>query len=741
MKFCTNCGNKLDANAKFCTNCGKQLKVVPQDEQTEQESINHVQSEQDEQVSETSAEQESGEDYASEAGEEVSSEEKYADEPNVEDADETSVTDAHRNDAINQGEFTNENPELQASNIAHSNQTTNGTHGSGSEQKKMNQQRSKQTNQHKEGRKKSLFVTLLLSIGIPLIVLIGVGVGGYFVGKSQTAPEKVVEHFQTAIEDENISDVQSLIQTESDSITMTESEIEEMVTYLADNPDKLNDLIDMLHEGITNGNVAKAADDSNQLLSLDKAGKKYYFFDDYRMKIHPIQLHVSANFVGTEIYVNNTLVDTTGDDPLTIEVTPGIYDIRAVYNGEYGDFENELAINTFEHDGTSIETEVKFDGHYVTFSSNNSESTLYLNGEALGKVADVEEYGPVATNGSMNFHTSFTYPWGEVASDTVSINGTDIETVELNLTPVNDQLADEIMFTINEHLKEYVIAYDNLDPSAFTYMKSEDYLEKMTDNFDSLESDNYRWKGGAVGTEYDLGSITLSEDGSYTANIIVEIAFDSAFYKVDGDLSDFPNEYSAFTWDYELAYSEQEEQWFITNSKEVDKFKTNDRKEFDFSSDPDYSTGVEESASSGGNNASGFDFTIDSQSELEQVLKDAMNDGDLGPFSKSMLNKDMDYVVDTFGEPHDYYNASCTECDDYDVAYYGDYGIDILYDTIRVWVQTDATRSEIANIIGEPTGEDLGMYELILYENATHPLSARYDIYSKPDRARVYFLY
>ncbi|WP_186579948.1 zinc ribbon domain-containing protein [Aquibacillus kalidii] len=553
----------------------------------------------------------------------------------------------------------------------------------------------------------------LIAIIIPILVLLGVSTCGYFYAKSITEPLHIVDEFKSAVEEKDVNKLQELFISQDDAEQLNKSDIEKIADFLHDHPENLNQTVDALNEEVEEGESQE-----HNWLSLKKDGTKYYFFDDYKLEVQPISLRLTANFSGTEIYVNDKFVETYDNEPIMIDqLTPGLYTVRAVYSGEFGDFEKELDIQTLEYEVADISTNIEFDGHYISFKTNNPDSILYINGEEIGKLSKLKEYGPVATNGSMSFQARYDYPWGQVVSKEVSVQDTNVKSIDLNLEAVNEQLENDVMFTINEHVNQYIRAFTNLDSNEFTYMVNEEYIDRIKDNFDSLNADNLRWFGRAVSTEYDLGSIELTDKDSYVVNVLVDITFESAYYEVGEDPSDSTTKESSYIWNYELTFGKEENQWFITNSKEVDSFKTDDREIHNFDASL---TSIEMPSDE-------YDFIINDRTELEKILKIAREEGKLGPFSKSMEQNDLASIVSKFGEPDDMYVAQCSECDDFDMAFYGDYGVDILYNRVAFWLQTDLVRSELEEILGEATRMDHGMYSYAIYEGGNYTLSVLYE--------------
>ncbi|WP_163970580.1 zinc ribbon domain-containing protein [Oceanobacillus halotolerans] len=571
MKFCHQCGNQLKDTAKFCNQCGTKVKEKsnPNNESDESNDINQVESSKDNDGSldntDDSVEQ------PEEISEETSNPEQLAYSGEHEIPTETS--DSSTADTTPpQREISGipPDPESQESEQAEE------PGGLAPQQSVATEQSDQATSrQDLKKTKGSKAKKVLLMTLIPLLILAGIGYGGYTYLSSITAPEAFLDEFETAVQEEDVATLRNMLEPSVDSLILEDAHMEELVSYYQASPEAFQNILDNLETQAETGER-----DPEALLQLVTDGKQYVLFDAFHLEMQPVEISVSANFDGTAIAIDGSSIGSveSGQTLISDPLLPGSHVVTANYDGEYGQYEQEVTVNTFdlELEDNVAAVDIAFDGNYVTLTATDPEAYLYLNGINTGQqFKDISEYGPIKTDGTMTLQAITEYPWGDVQSEPVQLTDTEQEEIHFELDLVNERLEDQVMDAVNNHVREYIDAYLNLDTSYFTYMKNEDYLANMEDNFEQMTEDGWGFRGDAVSAEYDLGSLKVQEDdGGYVANILVDLTFDSAFYEMDEDPADYPKEMTNYIWDYELTYDETEEKWFITNNVEVDSFET-----------------------------------------------------------------------------------------------------------------------------------------------------------------------
>ncbi|MBB6453081.1 putative membrane protein YvbJ [Salirhabdus euzebyi] len=425
---------------------------------------------------------------------------------------------------------------------------------------------------------------IFLFFFVPVILLTLLVFGGYAYGDYVTNPERQISNFEEAVKSKSVDELTPLISTHFPSMKLGNAEISQMIDFLQKNPGELNALVEQFKQEVKDQSLANG----DGWIHLKKDGKQLLIFDKFTFELQPVFLLVSSNFTNTQIDINGEEGGVFRNEQSPVKIgplTPGEHVVNGAYNGPYGEYEKEVTVNTYDFGLADVPLQITFDGHYVTLNSNLKQSTLYVNGvDTYQTLGETGQYGPITMDGSMTFQAGYEYPWGFAVSDVVTVDSPDITEITLNIDPVNDFLQDSLMYSIDHHVMEWIDAYTYMDTSYFSYMLNEDYLRKTQENFDTMYEDDFRFQGTVEKVVYDLDSVTVEElpNGTYEAKILAELTFDSGYYPLGQDPADHPTELTSYVWEYTLEYYEYTNDWYITDSIEVDELSSSNLVEHPF---------------------------------------------------------------------------------------------------------------------------------------------------------------
>lgn len=328
---------------------------------------------------------------------------------------------------------------------------------------------------------------------------------------------------------------------------------EPFIQFIKENKDRGKDFVNQLRYGENN---------ENNVLRLKE--KKGLLFKSYYVEVKDVYINLSTNLKDTEIYFNENFFYKVKENDFSQKfgpLVPGIYNVKGVYNGEYGKIENEVkSIVLSNEEGVNIQLK----GTYLTLDGNYLESVVYLNGENTQKtIREFKDIGPIP--GTSKVYASKKFPWSneEIKSEEQEIK--DHSKLILNINPMTEEVRKTLEETYKEFYKGFFEALSNGDKkyikNTSESIKENLYKTYKKDSFivsNSYVMDGLKWQKNAISIE--------KKDGKFTSRAIADIR-----YKEKTNLFVFNlNEVEVRkSYDTELTYDEKEDKWVITSVKEI----------------------------------------------------------------------------------------------------------------------------------------------------------------------------
>ena len=387
----------------------------------------------------------------------------------------------------------------------------------------------------------------------------------YAVASNLTDPTKLLSNFQkaldkgdeewlvkhlTAYDGESVTENNVKIWLDSDSETVRET-----ITRLR------ADLQSIEKEKNITSIMAFAGERDVEFLEgtvqLVKDGKRFFFFDHYRLAIVPFSLYVYTNYPEAEVKINGEKVATVHTDGNYLflgSFLPGEYDMHLTLTA--GDLEvtNEEKIVLMERNQT-VHSFFDVDDVYVV--SLFGEAEIFIDGKATGQYAteDGSYFGPVLTDGSQQLHLEAETPFGKLTSESYMLNGESIF-AEYNLD--QSTLKRDVLDKAKADLLSVYQAYTHLD-SSLVKDKTDNMKDSLEHTMGRLEVHNgvYIYILEKALVDLDYFDFYL-ENGTWRSNVFLEYEGQIVIKYVDGD-----NYEEEFNVPLQLSYLYDGDKWVI----------------------------------------------------------------------------------------------------------------------------------------------------------------------------------
>lgn len=536
MRTCSHCQNQVREDARFCNHCGNKLGEEPIRKEQHLETMQSETGEKNTKQMKTDGQQDKSMGIG---GEEL---QQGILESNVENMDLTQEASE-----LN-GKEGQPNPVVDKSNEKE-------TPVSESQVAAANAVQTKQlTPKGKRSKKKMLFLISSIAIIVLLIV-------AYKVIENMTSPTHLVKEFEVAAEKQDAEKMASLLTSKEDELKITKESIKPFLTLLDSNNSEMQMLMNHL----------KTQADGQSFLhsmpvNLVKDGKKFLFFNHYKLEVNPVYIKVSTNYKDTDIYVDDKKVVTADKENFNEEIgpfLPGEHSLKAVYELDFFHLDTEKKVSAFDSSYAEF-VDLMLEGDNVSFDliSNKYDDLksikLYINGKDTGwDLKKDARVGPLLVDGSMNASFEADFPWGTVRTDDVPIDNHYIEFNFGNSKEFKQSMMD-LVVNFNE---EFVKTFATVDPKGLTTVTENMALGLITDMSENLQQ-GIEFQGAFHGVDFYLDSFNLKKtyDGIWLTEVDTITYYEEAIYNKD-DKPEFEKVEREVR--YELVYDSQAKAWYV----------------------------------------------------------------------------------------------------------------------------------------------------------------------------------
>ncbi|WP_010631570.1 TcaA 3rd/4th domain-containing protein [Sporolactobacillus vineae] len=290
---------------------------------------------------------------------------------------------------------------------------------------------------------------------IPLVIVLVLLVAAYFSGKYMTSPVRTVDAFEQAVRDQNTGVLKSLI-LPSEHTHVNDAQIKAMLALFKSHPGIYSQVVSDLAASAHHPDRTAL---SHALYYLQKDGKKYLVFDNYKIGTTPIQAKILTNLKGMSVGIKGvgraqTAAQADDQSPQSLTVGP-------VIPGEYGFYGDSDKLSTAKTaDLTRSGKTIDFSGVYLTIQSNLNGAELYVDNKDTGEtVSAAKTYGPFKKSETPVFYAKYTVGGKSIKTNSVTI--------------VRDSAMDSgdgNRITLSEAESSGIdLEFDNVDPSSDFY--------------------------------------------------------------------------------------------------------------------------------------------------------------------------------------------------------------------------------------------------------------------------------
>lgn len=365
--------------------------------------------------------------------------------------------------------------------------------------------------------------------------------GAYLTAK--TNKNSVIKNFENAVINKDYIKTASLI-AKADNSAVEEVEIEAFVKLMNENDIFKSSLIGAIKEDSIK--LTKNSDyESNRVYRLEKVGKKYLFFNDYKIVLDTVNTNLTANdgitytFAGKEytgsarevMLIPGKYILSQGEDSFDVNVsnTNPNFD-SGVLVLDINDLDFIVVESNDEEDITEEETEIEktdIQGDVNLYLESPEKAQVYINGKDTGlTVAEFNLLDGVDIKQGDKIQVKEEFPWGFSFSDEYTYDGEASIYLEANLNSEDNMQV--IMDKVVQLLKEDEEARRKMSMDPFTSI-IEPELSSANSLIDSEIDSDIIYYRNYKSMEFDPESFDIysNEDGSYTAYIGGVITYDT----------------------------------------------------------------------------------------------------------------------------------------------------------------------------------------------------------------------
>lgn len=386
-------------------------------------------------------------------------------------------------------------------------------------------------------KKKKRFISMIV---IAAVILIGFTMWA----QSYQSPQSVQKRFYNAAVKDDSKALQKLLIHE-DGSKATEGEALALIKLVKENGDYV----------------------LNDYFSIEPEGKFLLFFQAHKAQAID-QFAYYPDPVKGLTFTFNGIEPSVRDKVLYGPLIPGIYDVEAAFEGDYGEttIDGDITLGNYYSDEVLIEMDINIAD--VMFYIANAYEIDHENVQLKIKKEEIpiddegysEAVGPFVLDGSQQVQTVVSMPWGKIESDPIDI-------MEHDMTIYADVLSDENYEEITELLggfgEQFVEAFAEKDADLFENV-SGTVKDSLTDMMDRrFYDDDWFYTGEFIQLEVDKDSIYLDFEGEAPAlAIVVQYIFNEGYHELneEPELMD-----EALPVEAKLQYNSDEKTWTIAN--------------------------------------------------------------------------------------------------------------------------------------------------------------------------------
>ncbi|WP_167449551.1 zinc ribbon domain-containing protein [Halobacillus trueperi] len=407
------------------------------------------------------------------------------------------------------------------------------------------------------------------SVGFLLLVT------AYIIAVDMTSKTKLVQKYETAIEQSDAKALADLFIFEDSAEKVDEEGTQAFLDYLKEYPEEAQVLLEELEGQLDKPKTRKDEFwdewlDEDYFITIVQDGK-FLFFDRYRLAVEPVYVTLYTDYKGTKVSHGEKEVYTASEDDEGQEygpLFPGTYQFSAAYKNQTADLKTTEDVELWDRYNDDVYFQMEADT--VTFQTESmpvDSAKLYVNGELVDfDPFSGEAYGPVMLDGSMKAEVEAEFPWGVMKSDPIALEEQDVM-VTFQFT---EEMESEIAEIVGEYYQSYLESFETLGELPLKQATA-DFGENVQDRFDGWNQEGHTTQLWVKNFEMARGDKYLTKrNGQYFIQVDVRMeAFESHFITEDGpgDPGFFNNTIS-YSMVYDDGWKINDEEYFSMDFEE-----------------------------------------------------------------------------------------------------------------------------------------------------------------------------
>ncbi|MEF2968111.1 zinc-ribbon domain-containing protein [Paenibacillus sp. M1] len=409
-----------------------------------------------------------------------------------------------------------------------------------------------------------------------LLVLIGL----FFISTLLGGSGQLADKFEKAVEAGDAQVLASMLKPGEQKLVVNKETVRPLLDLLREDELLRAQVVDEIEAQIEmhkKENGARVADVyAESIIQVKKAAKQSFLKADYELVVVPCYANVSTTYPDTKILVNGKEFFTTDEEFSYDEIgplMPGKATIKAQFDGKYASLAKEETLtlsNPLEYYDVNLDLE----GETVYVSSNYDEAAIYIDGEDTGlTTSDYEGIGPILLDGSSKAYVQKEFPWGTVKSEELPI---DSEDMQIDIAPENDQFRDSIQTAVQTFYQEFLNALNTQDTSAMTHVSNAAEGE-VAPIIQEMKNSNLTYSGKLTKIIFDMDSIEFTGWGDdYRANASIQVHYTQTVTD-NADSTNTMTEDIVSNETFQLTY--ENDQWIVTSIYEDYSFDAGNSEE------------------------------------------------------------------------------------------------------------------------------------------------------------------
>lgn len=423
----------------------------------------------------------------------------------------------------------------------------------------------------KKKRKKVLFLT-----GIPVILIAGLAITFFIVGKMKSDPQNIIDQFSESVENEDEESLSKLLTTNEDDLSIDDENSGILLDFLSENNSDYDTLIeDLENQAASLKEDEDGSESAYATVQLKKDGKTWVFFDDYKLDVTPAYIDIQSENEDTDVYINEKKLTTTPEDDVFEEqfgpLMPGTYTVKGEFETPYLSTEETEDVDLFNMEDKTKEQEISLNtGKITIISSFADEATLHINGEET----DIEvghgkqTIGPFPLDEPIDLKLVNEMPWGTIESDTITYQEDDTQVSFENASTIDDDEEEKIFEMVNDVFETYTEALSEKDETLLEEHVTENFQDELQDEVKDVDEDNPDYEGELVKTQYRSDWYSDPEHDEDEEVYKFELSVALTRHETDGDdlgdVSDLDKEdHSLYKRHVTILFDEEDDEWKV----------------------------------------------------------------------------------------------------------------------------------------------------------------------------------